>query len=74
MRAADATHTVVVRGRIGDERFSVFTLRGDLVVGAVAVDDSVAVRAARRLIDRRIPVDADRLADPTTDLRRLVRG
>jgi NAD(P)H-nitrite reductase large subunit len=74
MRAADATHTVVVRGRIGEERFAVFTLRGDIVIGAVAVDDSVAVRAARRLIDRGIPVDPAALADPATDLRRLVRG
>lgn len=74
MRSDDATHTVVHRGEPGDDPFSVFTLRGDRVIGAVSVDDSGAVRAARRLIDRGISVDAARLADPATDLRKLLRG
>ncbi|MCR6030072.1 ferredoxin reductase [Nocardioides sp. zg-579] len=82
MRGADALHRVVVRGEIGDGPFSVFTLRpargGEAevfeVIGAVAVDDSNAVRAARRLIDRRIAVDPAELADPATDLRKLLRG
>jgi NADPH-dependent 2,4-dienoyl-CoA reductase/sulfur reductase-like enzyme len=64
----------VVRGAFGDPSFSVFGLDGDRVVAAVAVDDPMAVRAARRLIDRGIAVDPQRLADPATDLRRLVRG
>jgi len=72
-RIADAAETVT-RGRIGDPAFSVFGLAGERVVGAVAVNDPHAVRAARRLIDRRIPVDASQLADAGTDLRRLVRG
>jgi NADPH-dependent 2,4-dienoyl-CoA reductase/sulfur reductase-like enzyme len=80
MRAADATHAVVVRGEIGEDPFSVFTLRVSagsttgVVIGAVAVDDSTAVRAARRMIDRGTVVDAGRLADPQTDLRKLLRG
>ena len=44
--------TTVVRGAIGDPSFSVFGLTGGRVVGAVAVDEPNAVRAARRLIDR----------------------
>lgn len=72
-RIADA-ETTVVRGEIGDPTFSVFGLRDGIVTGAVAVSEPNAVRAARRLIDRRIAVDADRLADPATDLRRLLRG
>jgi len=62
------------RGSVGEPPFSVFAVRDGLVVGAVSVGDSTAVRAARRLIDRGIPVDPAQLIDPTTDLRKLVRG
>jgi 3-phenylpropionate/trans-cinnamate dioxygenase ferredoxin reductase subunit len=71
-RITDAVETVT-RGRIGDPAFSVFGLAGERVVGAVAVNDPHAVRAARRLIDRCVPVDTSRLADPGTDLRKLLR-
>jgi NAD(P)H-nitrite reductase large subunit len=74
MREPDAEHTVVVRGRIGRTPYAAFTLAGDTVVGAVAIDDPQAVRAARRLIDRGIRVDPDRLADPAVELRALLRG
>ena len=80
MHAADATHAVVVRGAIGDEPFSVFTVRVSpdasegVVIGAVAVDDANAVRAARRMIERGTVVDPARLADPQTDLRKLLRS
>jgi len=77
MRNPDAETHVVVRGTIGEPPFSVFTLRRDgethCVVGAVAVDDSKAARAARRMIDRAIEVDPADLAEPDTDLRALVR-
>jgi NADPH-dependent 2,4-dienoyl-CoA reductase/sulfur reductase-like enzyme len=74
MHEPDAGTIVVLRGELGIDPFSAFTLRDGLVVGAVAVDDPGAVRAARRLIDRGIRVDPDRLADPATDLRKLLRG
>ncbi|MBH0779837.1 NAD(P)/FAD-dependent oxidoreductase [Nocardia bovistercoris] len=66
--------SVVVRGEFGPEPFSVFGLVGDRVVAAAAVGDSGAVRAARRLIDRGIAVDRERLTDPSVDLKKLVRG
>ncbi|ROO84710.1 NAD/ferredoxin-dependent reductase-like protein [Actinocorallia herbida] len=69
MAAADTT---VVRGAPG-AAFAVFGLRDGRVVAAVAVDDSGAVRAARRMIDRGTEVDAAALADLATDLRRLLR-
>jgi len=72
-RIADAAETVT-RGHLGDPAFSVFGLAGGRVVGAVAVNEPNAARAARRLIDRRIPVEASQLADVSTDLRRLLRG
>jgi hypothetical protein len=44
------------------------------VRAAVAVDQPNSVRAARRMIDRSLPVDVDALADPGTDVRRLLHG
>lgn len=73
MRQADAAHTVVVRGEIGPDPFSVFVVKDALVVGALSVDDANAVRAARRLIDRAVSVDVARLADVDVDLRKLLR-
>lgn len=66
--------TTVVRGQVGEPSFAAFALERNHVVAAVAVNDSTAARAARRMIDRRITVDALHLADPATDLRRLLRG
>ncbi|NBM19318.1 FAD-dependent oxidoreductase [Streptomyces sp. GC420] len=72
-RMDDAEQTVV-RGSFDDPAFSVFGLRDGEVVAAAAVDDSAAVRAARRMIDRRVPADAARLCDPGVSLRALLRG
>ncbi|NYI80303.1 FAD-dependent oxidoreductase [Nocardioides panzhihuensis] len=72
MRSPDAAHENVVRGVLGEPPFSVFTLRGERVIGAVAVDDPNAVRAARRLIDRQVGVRASDLADAAQNLRKLL--
>ena len=42
------------------------------LVGAVSIDDANLVRAARRIIDQRVPVSAAELTDPTIPLRRLL--
>lgn len=42
-----------------------------LVAGCAAIDGGVGVRAARRIIDRRIRVDPAQLADPTIGLKKL---
>ncbi|MDF2707252.1 MAG: ferredoxin reductase [Nonomuraea muscovyensis] len=70
MAQADRT---VLRGSFADPAFSVFGLRDGLVVAAAAVDDPNAVRAARRMIDRRVPADPGRLGDPAVNLRTLLR-
>jgi 3-phenylpropionate/trans-cinnamate dioxygenase ferredoxin reductase component len=70
----NAATTTVLRGLLGEPPFAAFGLRDGKVVAAVAVNDSHSVRAGRRMIDRAIPVDPDRLADTTTDLRKLLRG
>lgn len=44
-----------------------------VLVGAVSINDAHAVRAARRLIDQRIPVTSSDLADPSVSLKGLLR-
>lgn len=43
------------------------------LAGAAAYDDSKAVRAARRIIDRDLDVDPAKLADPSIPLKKLTR-
>jgi NADPH-dependent 2,4-dienoyl-CoA reductase/sulfur reductase-like enzyme len=69
----DSAAETAVRGTFDDPSFALFGLRDGYVVAAAAVDDSAAVRAARRMIDRRIPADAGRLSDPAVNLRALLR-
>ncbi len=64
----------LLRGVPGEGPFSVWGLRDGVVVAAVSVNDSTAVRAARRMIDRRTPVAPAALTDPTVDLRKLLRA
>ncbi|WP_216587890.1 NAD(P)/FAD-dependent oxidoreductase [Streptomyces brasiliscabiei] len=63
----------VLRGVPADGAFTAFGLRGDRVVAAAGIDRSRDVKAARRLVDRGVAVDAARLADETVDLRALLR-
>lgn len=63
----------IVREKDG-EPFVVFKLDADgYLAGCAAIDGGLAVRAARRIIDRRIPVDPEQLADPAVDLKKLAR-
>lgn len=43
------------------------------LVGCAAIDGGLGVRAARRIIDRKIPVDPALLADPAVNLKKLAR-
>jgi 3-phenylpropionate/trans-cinnamate dioxygenase ferredoxin reductase subunit len=63
----------VVRGRVGQPPFTVFFLRDDRLVGALGVDDGRTISRVRRLLEARVEVTADQLADPAVDLRRLSR-
>lgn len=65
--------TQIVRGEFGVPPFAVLTVAGARLVGAVSVNQPLVVRAARRIIDRGIPVSAEELADPSTDLRSLAK-
>ncbi|GAA1469218.1 NAD(P)/FAD-dependent oxidoreductase [Microbacterium thalassium] len=53
---------------------TVFLVDDGALVGAAAIDDTMTIRAARRLIDQRIPVTAAELADPSVGLRGLLRA
>lgn len=53
---------------------AVFGLRPDgTMAGAASIDDPMTIRAARRIIDRGIVVDRDKLADPAIPLKKLMR-
>lgn len=58
--------------RPGADHPSIFRLDGGCLVGAASVDDPLTVRAARRIIDRRILVSADQLSDPSVPVRSLI--
>lgn len=45
----------------------------NLLAGAAAYDDTMAIRAARRIIDRGITVDPNQLIDPAVPLKKLAR-
>jgi NADPH-dependent 2,4-dienoyl-CoA reductase/sulfur reductase-like enzyme len=61
-----------VRGALGSDSFTAFAVREGLLVGAVAVNRPADMRAVRRLVDRRVPVDVEALGDESVDLRALV--
>ncbi len=65
----DAT---LVRGRLGQPPFTVLYLLEGRPVAAVGVNDGRTIGQLRRLIEARVEVDPEQLADPATDLRRLV--
>lgn len=65
--------TTIVREKDGEPSV-VFRLDPDgYLAGCAAVDGGLSVRAARRLIDRRILVDPQQLADPAIDLKKLTK-
>lgn len=63
----------VFRGDVGDLSFTAFSLVDDRVVGVIGVNRPREVRAAMRLIEYRVPVDATVLADDDVDLRQLAK-
>ena len=72
--------TVPAGGRIVDREVrgvvvASFALAADGTLrGAASIDDPMTVKAARRIIDRGIVVDAAALADPAVPVKSLARG
>jgi 3-phenylpropionate/trans-cinnamate dioxygenase ferredoxin reductase subunit len=63
---------IVVRGTFGEPPFAVFYLQAGTLVAAAGVNQHHSVARARRLMEARIQVARDQLADPTFDLRKLL--
>jgi NADPH-dependent 2,4-dienoyl-CoA reductase/sulfur reductase-like enzyme len=66
------TGTTVVRDSA--EHPALFLVDDGLLVGAASIDEPNLVRAARRIIDQRIPVTPAELADPSLSLRSLLKA
>ena len=64
----EPSQRVVARGDPGSESFVLFYLDGDVVKAALGPNAAKDLRFARRLIEQRKPVDAERLADPTVPM------
>jgi hypothetical protein len=62
---------VVLRGAVADGSWSAFYLRDGHLQAALGVNRSKDVSAGRRLIARRVPVEARQLADEGLNLRAL---
>jgi 3-phenylpropionate/trans-cinnamate dioxygenase ferredoxin reductase component len=65
------THRVVARGTPGSDSFVLFYLDGDVVKAALGPNAARDLRFARRLIERRLPVDPQRLADIGVPMAKL---
>ncbi|MGW0707533.1 NAD(P)/FAD-dependent oxidoreductase [Streptomyces sp. NPDC002643] len=68
---ADAER-VVVRGDLDSGAFTVFGLCDGRVVAAAGIDRGRDIKVARRMVDRGVVVDVERLADAGVDLRKLL--
>ena len=66
----DADDVCVVRGDSGGSSWLAFHLRDGLVRGVIGLNRGREIRAAMRLIERRVVVSADELADESIDIRR----
>lgn len=64
----------VMRGDPGEGTFTAFYLAGDRLDAVVAVNNARDIKVARRLMERRIPVDASKLADTDVKLQALLKG
>jgi hypothetical protein len=64
--------SLVTRGEPGTSGSAAFGLHDGRCVAAVSINSPNVVRAARRLIERSVPVSASDLADPTIDMRKLM--
>lgn len=62
----------VMRGTFEDNKFTIFYIRNERVVGAIAWNDSASVLPTRRLVERQEIVNIGDLSDTNKKLRKLV--
>jgi 3-phenylpropionate/trans-cinnamate dioxygenase ferredoxin reductase subunit len=63
---------MVVRGRLGEPPFTAFLMRDGRPLAALGVNDGRTISQFRRLLEARVDLSPDQLADPGVDLKRLV--
>lgn len=64
---------VVIRGDVESSAFVAFFLSGETIEGVLTVNRAPDMGIGKRLVERRIKADADRLADLDTSLRELLK-
>jgi len=69
---AEAWDRVVFRGDVEGRRFTAFYLRDGRLEAALAINRPRDIRACRELIQARVVLDPERLADESQDLRSLL--
>ncbi|TMB42683.1 MAG: hypothetical protein E6J53_09530 [Chloroflexi bacterium] len=60
---------IITRGHFGRPPFTVFYLSEGRLIAAAGVNDHHTVARARRLMERRVEITREMLADPSFDLR-----
>ena len=63
-----------VRRQINADAAMLFELDGERLAYAMGINAQRDIAAARRLIERRVPVDADDLADPAKPLAAMLKA
>jgi 3-phenylpropionate/trans-cinnamate dioxygenase ferredoxin reductase subunit len=69
---ASAGEAYAVRGDQGSQRFVLFALAGNRIVGAVSVNAARDLRVAKQLIEHQVSVPIGALEDSSTDLRQFL--
>lgn len=71
---ASAEDTFIMRPGATPTSFLAFWMRDGLLTAAAGMEQSKELRATKPLIERRVPVSAAALGDPSVSLRSLVRN
>ncbi|MDA0703762.1 MAG: FAD-dependent oxidoreductase [Proteobacteria bacterium] len=71
---ADGYDAIVHRGEPTEEGFAVFYLAGGKVVAANTINLGREMRSIERVVAARAELSPDQLADPSVNLRKLIRG
>lgn len=71
---ADEYDRIVLRGEATEEGFVAFYLSGGKVVAANTINAGREIRTVERLVAARAEISPDQLADPSVNLRKLMRG
>jgi len=60
----------VLRGALEANKFLMFHLAGGKIVGATSINEPRDMKFAQRLIEARVPVEAENLKDPAFNLKK----